>query len=365
MENKSKSRFFIFLLCLCVFSLAVFYYKASGFSGLDSMSTVHLDRVKPKTENTVNQTSIKTRANDSFNYIDKYANLLGCSVEYKLDSNTKHSNVTQLNSNVHDLRIVRGVLVYFPHDQFENFRLEFKWFYRSWIEMQKYEPAKWRTDIVVFFDGKKKLSSKTGLEFFEDLNCTYGNQRKNRDDPPQCVLIQYEALSDRSVQPSKFNFPNRDMMYEYFYDKFDIFDDSPSEFYARLKDISKYGYMDSILMAYDGFEYFNNSHYDFLIRSDMDVFLTPLFATWLPAECTEFVVGGGGYSAEFNMNRLRRVARNLNLKYAGIWNLGSTWYSTPKQFRLMGYLTLISMVYLSNEEFSAVERSGKLGVELV
>jgi hypothetical protein len=96
----------------------------------------------------------------------------------------------------------------------------------------------------------------------------------------------------------------------------------------------------------------------------MDVFLTPLFATWLPNKCNDFVVGGGGYSADFNVNRLRRISKNLNLKYASIWNLGSTWYSTPAEFRLMSYLTLLSMVYLSNEEFSAVERAGKLGIQL-
>ncbi len=64
------------------------------------------------------------------------------------------------------------------------------------------------------------------------------------------------------------------------------------------------------------------------------------------------------------MNRLKRIARNLNLKYASVWNLGSTWYSTPTQFRLMSYLTLLSMVYLSNEEFSSIERAGKLGIQL-
>lgn len=96
----------------------------------------------------------------------------------------------------------------------------------------------------------------------------------------------------------------------------------------------------------------------------MDVFLTPLFATWLPRHCNDFCVGRGGYSTTFNANKFARIAQNLKLKYAGEQNLGSTWYSTPAQFRLVAYLTLFGMAYLSSEEFSQTEREGKLGVLL-
>ena len=54
----------------------------------------------------------------------------------------------------------------------------------------------------------------------------------------------------------------------------------------------------------------------------------------------------------------------MNFKYASAYNLGSTWYSTPDQFRLVSYLTLFSMTYLSQEEFSPTERDGKLGVQM-
>lgn len=75
-------------------------------------------------------------------------------------------------------------------------------------------------------------------------------------------------------------------------------------------------------------------------------------------------VGRGGFSSAFNINRLRRVAKELNLEYAEQINLGSTWYSTPEQFRLVSYLTLFSMVYISIEEFTPPERENKLGVML-
>ena len=125
-----------------------------------------------------------------------------------------------------------------------------------------------------------------------------------------------------------------------------------------------YGYLNSILMAFEGYKYFKAAKYDFLIRSDMDVFLTPLFGEWLPRHCNDFVVGGGGYSTEFNTKRLKRIAESIGLKSAGVWNLGSTWYSTPAQFRLVAYYTLFGMAYLSNEEFAEPERQGKLGVDL-
>ena len=117
-------------------------------------------------------------------------------------------------------------------------------------------------------------------------------------------------------------------------------------------------------MAFEGYQYFKQAGFDFLIRSDMDVFLTPLFASWLPRHCNDFYVGRGGFSTDFNNNRLNRIADDLNLKYAGKRNLGSTWYSTPEQFRLVSYLTLFGMAYLSSEEFSQPEREGKVGTML-
>lgn len=104
--------------------------------------------------------------------------------------------------------------------------------------------------------------------------------------------------------------------------------------------------------------------YDFIIRSDIDVFLTPLFATWLPHHCNDFNVGLGAYSTLFNEKRLSRASARINLMYAFKNNLGSSWYSTPAQIRLVSYLTMFSMIYLALEEFTLVERDGKLGVQL-
>lgn len=94
----------------------------------------------------------------------------------------------------------------------------------------------------------------------------------------------------------------------------------------------------------------------------MDVFLTPLFAKWLPNHCNDFNVGSGAFYTSFNEKRLSHAAKRLGLEYVfKMRNLGSTWYSTPDQIRLVSYLTMCTMVYLAIEEFTQVEREGRLG----
>ena len=51
----------------------------------------------------------------------------------------------------------------------------------------------------------------------------------------------------------------------------------------------------------------------------------------------------------------------MGLDHAGLENLGSTWYSTPEQFRLVAYLTLFGIGYLSEEEFAPTEKDGSVG----
>lgn len=92
--------------------------------------------------------------------------------------------------------------------------------------------------------------------------------------------------------------------------------------------------------------------------------MTPLFGQWTPVHCNDFYTGRGGYSVEFNTNRLGRIARDLNLDYGNLENIGSSWYSTPEQFRIAGYLSCFLIAYLASEEFTGPEREYKLGVML-
>ena len=123
-----------------------------------------------------------------------------------------------------------------------------------------------------------------------------------------CTLIKYKALKERNIKESKLKFNNQSEHYEHVLSKVNILSDDKenlSPFYSLLNNIKDYSYLDSILMAFDGYSYFKQAGYNFLIRSDMDVFLTPLFGKWLPKHCNDFYVGRGGFNTPFNQIRLK------------------------------------------------------------
>jgi hypothetical protein len=238
----------------------------------------------------------------------------------------------------HSSRFIRALIIYFPINNFDLYNSEFKWFYRSWIEMQKYEPLRWRTDLVVFIE---KIQDSNVFLFFNELNCSFSNRRESESDEPACILIEYVPLAKRKLHYHQISYSNL-LSYGHVLSETNF-----EQFYSNIQQsLSYYVYLDSILIAFDGYEYFKKAGYDYLIRSDIDVFLTPLFAVWLPENCDDFYVGRGGYSDPFNQKRLNRIARDLGFKHAGLVNLGSTWISTPEQFKLVSYLTLTSKFLL-------------------
>lgn len=295
--------------------------------------------------NSIKDECLSSSSSGKYDYAKKYA-------QYLDKCHTKRSNETD--------EIVRAVLFYFPLENADTFAPELKWMYQSWLEMLRHQAAKWRTDLVLFV---KKFNQTHEFDFFSKLNCSFLNVRTSNQDTSMCTLIEYEPVDSRKVVLSNTD----DISFDYLYGSFDIFEPSRfdlANFNAKIKsDLSHYSYTDSIMIAFDGYEYLK-SKYDYVIRSDLDVFLTPGFAKWTPQACGEFNVGRGGYSTRFNMKRLNRIANFIGLRYNFTANLGSTWYSTPENFRLVSYLTLVSMAYLSNEEFSKTEREGKLAARL-
>ena len=295
--------------------------------------------------------------------------LLKCKNYYDnlmLNATIKDNYNKNASENLLQKRIVRGLVFFFPLDKSQWYEKEFKWLYRSWIEMQKYEPELWRTDLILMIDVESLIKSNLA-QFFNQLNCKTSNLRSYNRDEPMCTILDYKPIKKRI-----FNFNNTlnitkmepMSLYSHLFHDIDVFNHNDSnlwKFYLKLTDLNDYNFVDSILVAFEGYHYFQNK-FDFLLRSDMDIFLTPLFATWLPMNCNDFIVGRGAYSGNFNMKRLQKAAQNVKLLPGSVRNLGSTWYSTPNQFRFVSYLTLVSMIYVSNEEFSETERTGKLGV---
>lgn len=368
---KTKKYFLSFLILVLVILTSIAYLGEINQNLFVKKLDYQSDLVVSQLVNNPVIKSVNENKTEEFNFVKKYPWTRECGLNTKIIKNFESSTQDEIDYsqpadlNTHQLRIIRAVLVYFPIEQAQNFQYEFRWLYRSWIEMQKYEPTKWRTDLIVFARNQKNFFNNS---FFSKLNCSFKHKRTSPNDKPMCVLIDYEPIKERKLTKNEIKFSSNNQLYDFILKQINIFDDADPKmtvFYHFLKKrLSSYGYVDSILMAFDGYKHFKSAGYDFLIRSDMDVFLTPLFGKWLPKHCNDFYVGRGGYSNEFNTNRLARIAQNLGLDYAGSTNLGSTWYSTPDQFRLVSYLTLFGMAYLSNEEFSSPERQGKLGVQL-
>lgn len=275
-----------------------------------------------------------------YSFLTRYPNMLGCNTQsstlpkWSPDQTSFFSHndyKTPTNESNFNQRIVRGVLVYFPIEKSNEFMSEFKWLYRSWIEMTKSEPTKWRTDLIVFIENKENIFQSKEF-FLNELDCSFKNIRKSKEDKPMCTLVDYKPIAARQLKQLtdqifyNENESEKKKKFEYLLSKVDIFsskEDNLLPFYTLLKvNLNQYGYTDSILMGFDGYEYFKSAQFDFLIRSDMDVFLTPLFSKWLPKHCNDFIVGGGAYSENFNRKRLKRIAIELGIEHAGADNLG-------------------------------------------
>lgn len=195
--------------------------------------------------------------------------------------------------------VLRALLLFYPADQEDTFASEFRWFYRSWVEMMTFEPASWRTDLIVF--------TNKNVQMFKDLDCLYDQVRLNSDEKPKCRIFSYTRVKDRNNnhEPSS---------------KYQTIDKNTAK--LVFEQLKSYGYIDSINSVFEYYPSF--SIYNYILRTDMDCFLTNNFALYVPYNTT-LLVGHGGYSTEFNSKRLKRIAHDMNWQYANINSLGSTW----------------------------------------
>ena len=198
--------------------------------------------------------------------------------------------------------ILRGILIFYPANQEAHFLSELLWLFRSWIEVMKYEPSSWRTDLVIYSD--KYVSN------LEQLGCLYNQIRKNREEPPRCRVFPYRRIHSRSGQ-------NTNHSEEHLFQQFDSLRST-----LLVRHLRNYEYLDSINIIAECYPSF--AMYDYILRTDMDVFLTMNFAHFVPVN-DALLIGRGGYSHTFNMIRLGRIARDMHWSYANLSNLGSTW----------------------------------------
>ena len=196
-------------------------------------------------------------------------------------------------------KVLRALLTFYPNDQKQKFEAEFRWFFYSWTEMMKNESSLWRTDLIVYTTDYDSM--------FKDLDCVINEIRINDEEKPRCRVFTYIRIKDRkstheSVTQHQVNDQKRSRLLH--------------------QHLDNYGYIDSINTV---FEYYPSySMYDFILRTDLDCFLTENFALYVPYDQT-VIVGRGGYSTNFNNKRLKRIAHDMNWSYADKTSLGSTW----------------------------------------
>lgn len=307
---------------------------------VENLLKEHLNNKNAEKKKKISKVTTQTNKKEiKYSFLTKYPSMLECNTH---ENALKKWSPTSESSPLDDYkspapvttfgkRFLRGILVYFPLEKSNEFMHEFKWLYRSWIEMIRNEPSKWRTDLVVFTARQDDVFAKKEF-FLNELNCSFSNRRTSELDKPMCTLVDYKPIATREFKPLTLSIfhdeseSEKKKKFDYLLANVDVFssnEDNLLPFYTIMKEnLKQYGYTDSILMAFDGYDYFKSAKFDFLIRSDMDVFLTPLFSKWLPKNCNDFIVGGGAYSENFNRKRLKRIALELDLEHAGADNLG-------------------------------------------
>jgi hypothetical protein len=223
-----------------------------------------------------------------------------------------------------DKAFIRAAVVFLP-TKTPHFVRQLRWFHRSWQEMQKYEPQLWRTDILVYTngnttnDGASTQELPMELRFLKDLNCSMIG-RKRYDEPNKCVVIPNMT----TLRTATFN----------------------------------YGYADSINVLTVAL----SPIYDWVLRTDLDTFLTPAFSTWKP---TRVSVGRGAYIIDNTdtEERLLRISEKLHLHAQKMTNIGSTWYGPATLLQECAKQTVEIMKYLHSEEFTEEEKSVEYGVK--
>jgi hypothetical protein len=176
--------------------------------------------------------------------------------------------------------------------------------------MINYESYQWRTDLIIF-------TEQYSFSLIQ-LGCVVNQIRRNNDEQPRCRVFIYLRLSSRDINP--LTKQPKILIHNSMKDFFHINIPRSILLYDHIR---TYPYIDSVNIIAEGYPIY--SYYDFILKTDLDVFLTKQFASYIPYSSKTLFVGGGGYSTEFNTRRLGRVARDMGWKYQNLTNIGSTW----------------------------------------
>jgi hypothetical protein len=148
--------------------------------------------------------------------------------------------------------IRRAIIVHFPVERSTVYISELKWLYLSWIETIQNQPLDWQTDLLIY-----SLPSS----YLDELGCYENNSKLSKNN---CFRINYDSLWDKTKNHSEL---------------------------VRLIQINIpiwCRHLDSLGILIENSEFLNQ--YDYILRTDLDVFLAPHFAHYIPFDCS-FQIG--------------------------------------------------------------------------
>ena len=128
--------FFLSLACFSIFLILFSYQNTSRLA--------HSKTTKVIREANTSKLEIKVKV---------YHELFKCDNYYDnsiLNKSLSNNYNLPAHERLHELRIARGLVFYFPIEKQFRFESEFRWVYRSWIEMQNHEPALWRQLLIIY-----------------------------------------------------------------------------------------------------------------------------------------------------------------------------------------------------------------------
>ena len=178
----------------------------------------------------------------------------------------RNQNTTEISQNVTEnpqhitessQNVTRAVIVYLPPNKAE-YSKQFKALYLSIAVMRSHQPPHIKTDLIVY-------TEKTFMELPMSYGCIQVF-RESFNAPESCIVLDHVPVSKRG--------PLVDGVID------------PLEEYSN--------YIESVLILE---EFQGRQYYDYLIRVDLDTFLTPGFGSWLPPKPSTLVVGNGGYGS--------------------------------------------------------------------
>ncbi|CAF5186646.1 unnamed protein product, partial [Rotaria magnacalcarata] len=192
--------------------------------------------------------------------------------------------------------IVRGVIVRFPSFKSDYYFVQFRWFYRSWIESEMFTLDRWRTDIIILIDDKFPSSTR---KLLENLDCHEKNQRTSRRQISRCILFNHKLFSQKSQSQRQLYLAKYPML-------------NPTN---RLN-----VNIDRLFAIYDYITRNETNMYDLLMVTTMNTFLTTQFGKYIPIKCSFLIGTTPDYSTWYGKtDQINKFAHTLlsTLKQSG------------------------------------------------